>query len=407
MDKILQLPLYGPIDHRDERLAWQLFQTQAFARLRDISLSSSPSRFIPSGQAASRFAHSAAVGMLGRRFADQHGSLLGHHRDVLQAACLCHDLGSPPFSHISEVFLYDATGRTHEQRTRDILTDTSQDVAQVLADHDVSAEEVVSCIVGDHPFLGALVAGSLDLDNLDNSLHLLLSLGHAPTPLPYHPIALIDEALTMTADGPALRTGGLRQVLGWAEARRLLYDVLYGEASQSSATMLYRALEMARAQAPLPDGFFDWGESRALTWLEDQAGPDAAYLVGQLSAWRHFPVLHVRVLDQPDGRITALYDRWQLRRDITDAIAAQLDVPERELCLYVGSDRGAKAIRLPWLGDGAHAASELFSGTTAGQRLAVYIHKRHHHRLAPIDVTVAVDEALAGVDEVQSAHAFF
>lgn len=406
MRKTIAVPLYGQLDHAGAPMAWDLMQTRAFGRLRDVSLCSTPSRFLPHGQAASRFTHSVAVAWLARRLADRFPQILGEHRSVLETAALCHDLGSAPLSHVSELFLYEQHGVTHEQRTLALLRDDPE-LSEILAEHDVDPVRVAAAICGEDPILGPVVAGSLDIDNIDNSVSLIASLGHAPDPLPYHPVTLLDEALVITETGPVLHTRGLRHVLGWMDTRRLLYDVLHCEVQQSSSVMLYRALEFARAQAPLPDGWETWTEGRLLCWLEDDAGPESAWLVDQLSCWRQFPRLAGLRRARPDQRICSLYDSWQLRRDFCDRVGDTLGIPARELCVYAGQDRAAKPIGLPWIGDRADQAAALTGTSAATQSLAVYAHKRHRGLPAGL-VSSAVADALDDLPVASAAaHCFF
>jgi hypothetical protein len=171
--------------------------------------------------------------------------------------------------------------------------------------------------------------------------------------------------------------------------------------------MLYRALEMARAQAPLPAEFFSWGESRALTWLETGAGAGAAQLIGALRVWRQYPRVLAVEHAQPDPRLTALYDDWSLRRQVADSMAQSLGLDPVDLCLYAGEDRGAKTVRLPWVGPGSQAASELLAGSAPSQRVAVYAVKSKTRRLTGDRVRAALEDALTGVPGRASAHAFF
>jgi HD superfamily phosphohydrolase len=406
MNREVYLDLYGPIAHDspEDDMAWDLYQTAAVARIRDISLSSTPSSFAPHGVALSRFQHSVAVGYLGRKLCDRRPTIRPY-RDTLIAAGICHDLGSPPFSHIAEIFMHALTGKTHEEQTKIVLAKGGE-VAKLLEKYGVEPAEVVGLINGspDHP-LSALVAGSIDLDNISNSQDLLRSLGYRDE-LFYHPLKLI-EAFRFRDGKLLLDSGYLKELLGWAEARRKLYDLLYAEPNLSAATMLYRALEFAFAEGTIKEDFFKLGESDALHFLRYDAGKEAQKLLLREWQWQHYPRLYEQLNPEEDMRIVSLYDDWRLRKDFTDRVAKDLKVPLDEIALYAGRDRGEKAITLPFIGERVEAATELFSGRQGQQRLALFAHKRHLERLAQDRVTEIIENAVAELPEAEEVgHVF-
>ena len=373
MQRTIHLALYGSLNYGPEDdLAWDIFQTEPLARLRDISLSSVPSRFAPHGMAASRFHHSVGVAHLANRVCDMRSGLRPY-RHLLTCAALCHDIGSPPFSHISELFFYDATGRTHEQQTK-LLLAPGTELHSLMADYGVDGEEVVEVITGRHDPLGPLMAGTIDLDNLDNSLHLLVSLGYHDYQ-PYHPLRLL-HAFGFRQGRLSLDSAYLADILGWAEARRTLYGLLHAEPNLSSATMLYRAVEFAYAQGALDDAFFALGESDALHHLRTRSGPQAALLVDLLERWKQYSLVHFVETADEDPRLVGLYDDWQARKSFADELAGQLGLEAHEVAVYVGRDRGQKSITLPFTGEHASPAAQLFGHRRGPQRLAVFAHKR-------------------------------
>jgi HD superfamily phosphohydrolase len=385
-------------------MAWQLYQTGAVARIRDISLSSTPSSFAPHGVALSRFQHSVAVGFLARKLCDWRPTLRSS-RDTLIAAGICHDLGSPPFSHIAEIFSYSLTGKTHEQQTARVLKKGGE-VAKVLVAHGVDPDEVIQLITGDpeHP-LSPLIAGSLDLDNISNSQDLLRSLGYRDEIL-YHPLRLV-ESFRFQQGRLLLDSVYLKEMIGWAEARRKLYDLLYSEANLSASTMLYRALEFAYAAGELDEAFFKMSEADALHFLRFDATPPARRLVAAEYQWKHYPRVYERLNREQDMRIVSLYDDWQLRKDFADRLADELEVKHEELALYVGRDRGEKAITLPFIGEKAEAAATFFSGRQGVQRLALFTHKRHQDRLTTERVAPILAAAVAELPEAEEVgHVF-
>jgi HD superfamily phosphohydrolase len=404
MEKTINLALYGAITHGPEDdMAWQLYQTAALARLRDISLSSVPSRFAPHGVATSRFQHSVAVGYLARWLCDNRRSLK-EYRNTLVAAGLCHDTGSAPFSHVSEIFLYDLTGKTHEEQTEDLLL-PGNELADVLERYGVDPAEVVEIVTGRHETLGPLIAGSIDLDNVSNSIDLLDSLGYRDDP-PYRPAELV-KAFHFRSGKTYLDTAYLKDILGWAEARRRLYALLYSEPNMSAMSMLYRALEFAYAHGSLTEEFFRMGESAAITFLMNDAGAEAAELIDYEDRWQHYPLLEEQVNNKEDMRLVSLYTDWKARKEFTDRLASELSIPETELCLYVGRGRGEKSIQLPFLGEGAEHAGKLFSGKKGKQRISLFAHKKHGRLRNSRKVKRAIASAIEELPSAESVEHVF
>lgn len=407
MKKIVRLRLYGEIDHngQDGDMAWQLYQSGPLTRLRDISLSSTPSRFAPHGMAASRFEHTVGVGFLARKLCDWRPALQEERLSLL-AGALCHDIGSPPFSHISELFLWDQGGRTHEEETSRLLRPGSE-VADILGHYGVDPERVTRSIRGQEPILGTLLAGSLDLDNIDNSLHLLVSLGYHEDS-PYNPLKLL-RAFRIQEGEVFLDSSLLGEILGWQEGRKQLYDILHDEPNLSSSTMLYRALEYAYAGNFLDSAFFRMGEGEAMQHLLHSCGREAARLVGLALRWKQYPLLHQELRHTEDLRLVGLYSDWRARKRFTDRIARDLQIPRGELALYIGRDRGEKAINIPFRGPHKDAVGDFFHSRPGRQRLALFAEKSHSQLAGSARLHRALRAALQNLPETdpEGVHVFF
>jgi HD superfamily phosphohydrolase len=398
-------PLYGTLRHgTEEELASQLYQTAPLARLRDISLSSVPSAMSQTGHASSRFEHSAGVAYLARelcrkrtRFAPWKGELV--------AAALLHDTGSVPFSHTAEIFQFDSTGRKHEEAVTDVLGD--RDVKRILKTHGVDPQQVQELIEGRHPELGGLIAGSIDLDNLDNSARLIRAMGWVKEP-PYRPEVLI-EAFQLRPSGLMLDSAYASQLMGWRDCREQLYgSILYRENKLAAACMLYRALEAAYEAGALDERFFMMGEGAAVAYLRSDAAPKVARdLIERCVRWQ-FYVLGwewERSALKENAKIKRLSGDWRARKEFADRLAKALRIKPEKLCVHAGRDKGIKPIDLPFSGRDAEACEVLFSQREKRQRLSVFLHpdvRADQDRIAE-----HAQEILEDVKEMTDGHTFF
>jgi len=408
MQRIVRLPLYGDIEHSspDFDLAWDLFQTEALTRLRDISLSSTPSRFAAHGMAASRFEHSVGVAYLARCLCSRKG----HIRDekaVLMTAALCHDIGSPPFSHISEIFFHDLTGRTHEEETEEMLAEGGE-LFQLLSSYRIDPARVISIIQGKDAQLGPLIAGSIDLDNIDNSIHLMHSIGYRSDR--YKPVELIN-AYRWNQGQLYLDTAYLADIVGWADTRKELYSILHSEVHLSSAAMLYRALEFAYAKNELDADFFRLGESDALFFLAERCNRQTRELMQRTLRWKQYHLFHQRLLSVSDPRLTATYNNWQAKKDFSDNLAKLLGIDPVDIAVYIGADRGEKKISLPFVGEHAEAVASLFSNRAGAQRVSIFMPKKFYRLKDSKKLTQAIDACIEQLPEPaaesDSGHTFF
>jgi HD superfamily phosphohydrolase len=402
MHRQVHLPFYGSIDHTAaENFDWDLYQTDTSARLRNISLSSIPSSCSPYGQAATRFQHSVGVAQLARVLCERE-PYARPWRNELVAAAMLHDSGSPPFSHVAETFLYAATGMTHEQATAQVVG--HGEVAALLERYEVDAAGVIALINGDEHPLGRILAGSIDLDNLDNSLTLWRSLGQEA--MLYHPLQLI-KAFTYVDGVLSLDTALLRELLGWQETRRRLYGVIYDEPNLSASTMLYRAIEHAVAEEALPNDFFRWNEPVAFQFLSTEAPTATRRLLHALSSWRHYQEAYTVFNTEEDPRLCGLYEDWQAKRRFANELSAELGIDPVHLAVYVGRNRGAKAITLPFVGDGAQHCAGLFSAAPGQQRVTVFLQASLRTPELLARIAPAIEAVLTGFSPQTGGHVFF
>lgn len=237
-------PIYGRVRLSESLLA--LVQKPVLQRLRHVRLSNIDSIDIPSIANLSRFEHVLGVahlaGSLGIR-----SSLNGHELLVLDASALLHDWAITSFGHLVEEGLqYVGTGFDHEERLREIVLGISHDELlgadlQILVgrgagirdwaralvghDHEKLLRDIMDHIRGDGR-LGRLIAGDIDIDNIDNvyrmAFHMGLDVDRAA------PLRLA-KAIVGTKDHtrePIFRSESEADIQSWRITRRRVYEHL-------------------------------------------------------------------------------------------------------------------------------------------------------------------------------------
>ncbi|MBI2263079.1 HD domain-containing protein, partial [Candidatus Berkelbacteria bacterium] len=243
--------LYGKIPYSPPEA--RLFQTKELARLREVSLAAVPGWTTPAGVCASKFEHSLGVAHLARLLAERFE--FQEIRFELFAAALAHDIGTPPFSHLSEQYLRWILDKNHEDYATDVIE--GSEFAKVIKDQGGDINLVLKLIQGKYPPVSDVINGSIDLDNLDNTLRYGISMGLL------RPWEINLYSPEKIARGFVLREGQLcleerikTEIAGWAKCRQKVYDYVFSTQNLAPGTMISRAIEWARRESQIPPQHF-------------------------------------------------------------------------------------------------------------------------------------------------------
>jgi len=140
------------------------------------------------------------------------------------------------------------------------------EVPEIIQKHGGSFKKVLSLISGDQKPFGPLIAGTIDLDNLDNTLR--FGMGAGLVKRLYEPENLANafgKNSHLYIDGRVER-----DLDGWEFCREQVYSSVYSEANLSSGTMLVRAIELAFKNGDINEEFFFHTDHQALQLRGDR-----------------------------------------------------------------------------------------------------------------------------------------
>ncbi len=337
-------PLYGQLDISNQEA--DLYKTKALTRLRDVSLSAVPPFTWPGGNIASRFEHSVGVAYLAKILTKKKD--FEEIKDNLSLAALFHDVGSPPFSHTTEVFQTEITGKNHEQFVEEVIKE--KNLNKKIKEIGGDPETVIALINGEHSPWGDLINGSIDLDNLDNTLRWGMGAGVFQSKM-YSPEEILN-AFVFRNSHLALKIEYQANIQKWELARRLAYELVYSDTNLAPGSMLFRALYFAFLNDEIDVGYFYRTDSQAFYLLENKFNKTTQNLAQAARSW-HFYKCAAQILEkEPNKKAKEICLSWKKRMQLADTIAKELDVNKEQVTVYAGKDKGFKKIHLPFVGEG-------------------------------------------------------
>lgn len=204
-----------------------------------------------SGANHTRFEHTIGTLHLGGKLASKLEGTTKIEKNIalIRIACLMHDVGHGPFSHISEELLMREKGKTHEDRSAEMIRSPpwiegiKQCCKGIINNEDIIT--ISNLIKGKSlsPYLGQIVSSSIDVDRMD---YLLRDAYH--TGISYgimNPYLLILYLVRWNDQLAVTEEGGLSEAESLLIARDLFYaGVNYKPKVRSANTIMQKSIEL-------------------------------------------------------------------------------------------------------------------------------------------------------------------
>jgi HD superfamily phosphohydrolase len=221
------------------------YPVQRMRRLRQLA----GSEYVYPGANHTRFEHSVGVMYLAGKVAENQNiaqSISEEEAEIVRIAALLHDVGHGPFSHVFEHLLDKRLGKTHEDLTRWIVTNS--ELKDLLSKHGLNPKDIGDLATGvlhkpNKTFLDQIISSAVDVDKLD---FVVRDTHHTGAEYGYIDVFRLIHALDIVDGNLAVDIGALSAleslIIARIESFKSIYFHRVGRAAQ---IMLAIAMERA------------------------------------------------------------------------------------------------------------------------------------------------------------------
>lgn len=274
-------PLYGRINL--SKYEFDLLSLPEVQRLRNVRMCNINSMLVTGASEISRFEHTIGVLRLAQEWI-RHHPVSEYDGKQLCAAAVLHDMQTGPFGHSLQYVLEDNSIEgdfIHEDINHGKNNHYHQDLFAnaSFCGRPFGAEaylgerwEGVGSIIKGTGHFGPLIAGTMDLDNIDNVVRLAYHVGVAnrtDADIALHLARDIDA----DGDGISFSRQTIDDIIRWQKIRENLYNLLLLDWAEFSAkAMLTRAMEIAIANGAVGADSWVYTDAELFNVLERGIG---------------------------------------------------------------------------------------------------------------------------------------
>jgi HD superfamily phosphohydrolase len=313
--KVQSMRLYDPLYGVVELPNWlhPVILSPEVQRLRDVRLINTKTLSCPALSDTRRFSHVVGVCSLATRLGSRIRKAWSQAEErAFIVASLVHDVATPAFGHLFE-YLYNAIGNwNHEEFVENVIKGNYRKekryhqmyfgyalrLYDILSDLDIDKDLVLDLITGRNA-LGQLLAGSIDIDNIDNVYRMATMLGiRCNTD---DAIQLVDSMIP-TRDGLVLREAAKPLIHTWQELRRRIYNFLaFDVAALGGQVMLTDCITLALRDGSLDEGHWFYTDEQLTRFLAEK--PETKDIINRFAVGDLYQPIYIGWYSVPKGEL--------------------------------------------------------------------------------------------------------
>lgn len=261
-DRLMRIydPLYGVVELTP--LEYEILSSPELQRLRYVRMCNINSMLVTGASEISRFEHTLGVLKLAKIWLEHNGNNLSSSmRQAFSAAALLHDFKTGPFGHslqyvfednenkFDDAFEHDNLGLGAKKNYHSDIDALATFCGRPFSSKSILGDRVwsdVSALIRGEGIYGPLIAGTIDLDNIDNVIRLAYHVGIAETKDAEIAIQLAKDILPSSTGELEVSEKCITHIENWQRIRSRLYELLLLDWAEFSAkAMLTRIMELA------------------------------------------------------------------------------------------------------------------------------------------------------------------
>jgi len=314
------------------------FPFQRLHRLRQLA----GAEYVYPGANHTRFEHSVGVMYLAGRVGENPSiaqRIREEEVEMVRVAALLHDVGHGPFSHVFEHLLDKELGKTHEDMTRWIITNS--ELKDILNKTGHNPEEVGKLATGvlhkpGKAFLDQIIRSAVDVDKLD---FVVRDTHHTGAEYGYIDIFRLIHALDVLDENLAVELGALSALESFIIARIESFKSIYfHRVGRAAQIMLATAMEKANEELGLtsfkaPEEYLAMDDYTVWTRLKDCK--KSSGIIKNLERRKMLKCAYEKTFYQKDAVISNIFSQEAHRKQLQTDIAKKAGVETEAVIIDV------------------------------------------------------------------------
>jgi HD superfamily phosphohydrolase len=314
------------------------FPFQRLHRLRQLA----GAEYVYPGANHTRFEHSVGAMYLAGKVTENPNIAKGATEDeaeMVRIAALLHDVGHGPFSHVFEHLLVKELGKTHEDMTCWIITNS--ELKERLSKIGHHPEEIGKLATGTlhkpkKAFLDQIISSAVDVDKLD---FVVRDTHHTGAEYGYIDIFRLIHALDVLGENLAVDLGALSALESFIIARIESFKSIYfHRVGRAAQIMLATAMERANEELGLtkfktPEEYLAMDDYTVWTNLKNSKKSSA--MIKNLERRKMLKCAYERTFYEKDAMISNIFSQESHRNQLQTDIAKKARVETEAVIIDV------------------------------------------------------------------------